>query len=223
MVSATHERIDAIIVWKTGSQTPLALWRGAARKNLVGELHTQGLTVSEIQKRLATGRTSTGQIINMGTKPIYETLHKFGFKPSRYSASYLSLRQEAADLNREGRSLDWIAQHFNERGLVSASGKPWAASLIAGLLRTIGKKAESFENIHRRAIEDARARGLNYEQMVVEFNEKQIRRKKGCRQPWTAKFIEKRWNALQRSQSKREQKELTGREQSECIVLKKSA
>jgi DNA invertase Pin-like site-specific DNA recombinase len=223
VVSATHERIDAIIVWKTGSQTPLALWRGAARKNLVGELHAQGLTVSEIQKRLATGRTSTGQIINMGTKTIYEALHKLGFKPSRYSTSYLSLRRKAADLNREGRSLDWIAQHFNEQGLLSASGKPWAASLVAGLLRTIGKKAESFENTHRRAIEDARVRGLNYDQMAVEFNEKQIRRKKGCRQPWTAKFIEKRWEALQQLHGKREQKELTGREQSEYIVLKKTA
>ena len=223
VVSATHERIDARIIWKTGDQTSLALWRGAARNNLIRELHADGLAVSEIQKRLAAGRTSTGQIMNITTNTIYETLHKLGLKPSRYSAGYLSLREKAAELNREGRSLDWIAQHFNEEGLLSASGKPWAGSLVSGLLRTIGKKAESFESIHSRAIEDASARGLDYEQMANEFNEKKIRRKKGCRKAWTAHFIEKRWNTLQQRQRKREQNELAERERFEAVVLKKSA
>ena len=161
--------------------------------------------------------------MNITTNTIYERLHKLGLKPSRYSAGYLSLREKAAELNREGRSLDWIAQHFNEEGLLSASGKPWAGSLVSGLLRTIGKKAESFESIHIRAIEDASARGLNYEQMAIEFNEKKIRRKKGCRKAWTAHFIEKRWNTLQQRQRKREQNELAERERSEAVVLKKSA
>jgi hypothetical protein len=210
VVAGTHEKIDATIIWKTGGQTSLLLWRGAARKNLICELHAQGLAVSEIQKRLAAGQASTGQIINTSKKRIYERLHKAGFKPSKYSADYLALREKAAALNREGRSLDWIAQHFNDQGLVSASGKPWSESLIAGLLRTIGKKAESFANIHRRAIEEALSRGLDYEQMAHEFNEKQIRRKKDCRQRWTARFIEKRWETLQQLQRKQQQKQLAG-------------
>ena len=193
------------------------------RKIALKKRFAEGLAVSEIQKRLAAGRTSTGQTMNITTNTIYETLHKLGLKPSRYSAGYLSLREKAAELNREGRSLDWIAQHFNEEGLLSASGKPWAGSLVSGLLRTIGKKAESFESIHSRAIEDANARGLNYKQMAIEFNEKKIRRKKGCRKAWTAHFIEKRWNTLQQRQRKREQNELAERERSEAVVLKKSA
>ena len=139
VVSATHERIDARIIWKTGDQTSLALWRGAARNNLIRELHAEGLAVSEIQKRLAAGRTSTGQIMNITTNAIYERVHKLGLKPSRYSAGYLSLREKAAELNREGRSLDWIAQHFNEEGLLSI-GKPWAGSLVSGSFEPSARK-----------------------------------------------------------------------------------
>ncbi len=40
------------------------------------------------------------------------------------------------------------------------------------------------EDIHRNAIADARARGLNYKEMAIEFNENKIRRRDG--QPWTA-------------------------------------
>src|SRR5262249_19186474 len=62
LVKGTRERIDATIVWKTGSQTSLAIWRGFGRYNLIRELHEQNLTVSEIRQQLATGKNSTGQI-----------------------------------------------------------------------------------------------------------------------------------------------------------------
>src|SRR4030095_8179362 len=62
LVKATRERLDATIVWKTGSQTSLAIWRGFGRYNLIRELHEQNFTVPEIRERLATGKNSTGQI-----------------------------------------------------------------------------------------------------------------------------------------------------------------
>jgi hypothetical protein len=41
--------------------------------------------------------------------------------------------------------------------------------MIEHLLDANGHKQESLENIHRRAIMEARARGLNYGQMAVEL------------------------------------------------------
>ena len=60
LVKATKERIDATIVWKTGSQTSLVIWRGLGRYNLIRELYAQNLTVPEMKERLATGATPPG-------------------------------------------------------------------------------------------------------------------------------------------------------------------
>ena len=104
VVAATDERLEATISGKLAVKRLYLLWRGAGRKNLISELHERGLAVSEIQKRLAAGQTSTGQSIKTSKKRNYERLHKAGFKPSQYSAAYLALREKAAGLNREGQS-----------------------------------------------------------------------------------------------------------------------
>ena len=76
--------------------------------------------------------------------------------------------------------------------------------MVYGLLRADGNTAVSLEEIHRNAIADARARGLNYKEMAIEFNEKKIRRRDG--QPWTPRDIKNRWanlNILSRQRFKK--------------------
>jgi hypothetical protein len=97
-----------------------------------------------------------------------------------YSASYLSLRRKAAELDREGQSLEAIARYFNEQGYASRSGKSWTHFMVDHLLRDNGHKQEPLENIHRNAIAEAQERGLNYQQIADEFNKKNLRRRGSC-------------------------------------------
>ncbi len=162
LVRATKERIDATIVWKTGSQTSLAIWRGFGRYILIRELHGQNLTTLQIKQHLAAGKTSTGQIVNIGLSQILVMLRKMNLKPIRTPANYFSLRQIAAELSQEGRTAVWIAKHFTEQGFPSASHKPWNRAMVDWLLERSGTKPESLEDLHRSAFNEARARGLNY-------------------------------------------------------------
>ena len=73
--------------------------------------------------------------------------------------------------------------------------------MVEHLIRANGQKQESLENIHRRAITEARARGLDYSQMAAEFNQKNFRRRGGL--PWTAKSVAVRWSDLKRMQRER--------------------
>lgn len=206
VVAATKQRIDATIFWKSGGQTPITIWRDVGRYNLIKELHAEKLTIFEIQEHLAGGRTSTGQKVKITVGRLYVILRKLGLKPNRFSAEYLSLREKALSLSREGRSTEWITEHFNEQGFKSPSGKPWTRDMVYALLRAQGKKANSLEEIHRAAITEARARALNYRQMAEEFNERGIRRRDG--QPWTARDVKKRWGDLNRLERQRAQKGL---------------
>ena len=177
VVTADNERIDATVVWKSGAKTPVFVWRARSRHHLIRELHAQQLTASEIKERLAAGKTSTGQLINMSVGAIQLSLRKMGLSAAKHSASHLAVRRKAAALDLEGQSLDAIARHFNEQGLKSPSGKPWTHFMVEHLIRASGQKRESLENIHRRAITEARTRGLDYSQMAAEFNQMNFRRR----------------------------------------------
>jgi DNA invertase Pin-like site-specific DNA recombinase len=205
VVAATKERIDATIVWKTGRETPLSIWRDVGRYNLIRELHAQKLTVFEIQEHLAAGKTSTGQAVKITVGRLYMILRKLGLKPNRFTVDNLSLKKKALELNREGKSLESIARQFEEEGIKSASGKPWTDHMVYSLVRRYFKKLTPLEDEHRKAIGEARARGLNYRQMAIEFNERKIRRRDG--QPWRPRDIRKRWADLNRLHRKRAQEE----------------
>jgi DNA invertase Pin-like site-specific DNA recombinase len=221
VVRATKERIDATIFWKSGAQTPIVIWRDIGRYNLINELHAQKLTVLEIKDHLAAGKTSTGQKVKITVGRLYMILRKLGLKPNRFSADYLSLRDKALALNREGQSVDWITEHFNQKGFQSASGAPWTRDMVYGLLRAQGKKPILLEQIHREAITEARARGLNYREMAKEFNERGIRRRDG--QPWTARDVKKRWADLNRLERKWAEKGSQTTELSGPVVFKRLA
>jgi len=222
LVKSTKERIDATIVWKTGSQTSLAIWRGFARHNLIRPLHEQNLTVPEIRERLATGKNSTGQITVLCLGQIRAILRKLGLQPHRHSAEIRSLREKASEFSREGRPYEWIAKEFNDHGFPSPSGKQWSRFMVEWLLHTAEKNSEPLEELHRRAFLDALARGLDYEEMAVEFNERKLRRGNNYRQPWTASYVSCRWYKLKRLQQKREQNASAKVAVSEPVILKKS-
>jgi recombinase len=151
VVSATKERIDATIFWKTGEQTPMVLWRGTGRYVLIRELHAHGLTVFEIKEHLAAGETSNGQKMNITVGRLYDVLRELGLKPNRFSADHLALRQRAWELHLSGQSTDSIADHFNEQRFKSASGAPWTQSMVHGLLRAQGKTAIVMKFAARRS------------------------------------------------------------------------
>ena len=201
VVTATKERIDAVIHWKSIAKTPIVIWRGVGCYNLIRELHQQKLTVPEIQEHLAQGKTSTSQKLEITIGSLYRIFPKLGLEPNRFSSGYLSLREKALTLNRRGKSVDWITEYFSEQGYKSSSGKPWTRDMVYGLLRAQGKRPISLEDSHREAIQEAKDRGLNYVQMAEEFNLRGIRRRDG--QPWTPRDVKKRWTDLNRLKRQR--------------------
>jgi hypothetical protein len=95
--------------------------------------------------------------------------------------------------------------------------------MIYHLTSTPGAKDPKLLEIHRKAIMDARARGLNYRQMAREFNEKQVPRRKGSRGPWTGGAVMNIWSELNLLQYDLEQAGSTGTGASDTEDLKKSA
>lgn len=177
--------------------------------------------VSQIQEHLAAGKTSTGQKVELTEGRLYVILRKLGLKPNRFTVDYLSLKKKALELNREGESLKSIARQFNEQGIKSASGKPWTEEMVYGLVRRYFKKVTSLEDEHRKAIAEARARGLNARQIAVELNERKIRRRDG--QSWRPRDVTRRWAQLNWLQRKWAQKESMRTELTEHAAQKRSA
>jgi hypothetical protein len=130
LIAATTERVDATIVWKAGGQTPVFVWRLLGRHNLIRELHSQGLTALEIKEHLSAGKTSNGQVLNVSLGRLQSRLKRMGLKAAQRPASYFLARKKAAEMDREGRSLAFIAEHLNKQGFASASGRPWTALMV---------------------------------------------------------------------------------------------
>ena len=221
VIAASKEQIQATLFWRSGAQTPISMWTVVGRRHLIGELHAEKLTTAEIQQHLAAGKTSTGQSVNLSLDRIRFLQHRLGLKPHRYLAGNIPLGRKAAELKRKGRLVEWISQHFNEQAFASPRGQSWTPRMVYDLINNIGEKVETLGDIHRKAIMEARARGLNYREMAVEFNEKKIPRRKDCDRPWTERNLAHTWSKLNLRQAKRQQK--TGNQESEPVVLKKSA
>ena len=213
VVAATKDKLEGTIYWKAVAQTPFLIWRGAGVLNLIRELHAQKLTTREIQQHLAAGKTSTGQVLTLCINKICEKLKTLGLKPAHLSADYLALGQKACDLRREGLSPASIAQHLNDQGFTTISGKPWSDSTVKMLLRAVGRKDQSLNALHRALISEARLRGLTYKEIAREFNEKKIPR--FGTSVWTARSVWTRWTVLKRLRDKRPPKKLIEVEESE--------
>jgi hypothetical protein len=140
---------------------------------------------------MAAGETSTGQRRSYNVLSIYLILKKLGLKPHRRPKWLSLLRDEAAKLYNEGRSMRQIAARFNEQGLKSLFGKPWTKKLIASLLSDADKKRNSLDRIHFEAISEARRRGLKPGEIAAEFNRRNVPRRDN--RSWTARGINERW------------------------------
>lgn len=190
-VSATKEKIEGVVRWKSGHTMPILVWLQAGRHNLIRELHAEGLSVPEIQERMATGENSTGQRRSYNFLSIYLILKKLRLKPHRRPKWLALLREEAAKLYSEGRTMRQIADRFNEQGRRSVSGKPWTKKLIFSLLSDADKNRNGLDRIHFEAISEARKRGLKASEIAAEFNEKDVPRRDN--RPWTARAVNERW------------------------------
>src|SRR5207249_6527817 len=100
--------------------------------------------------------------------------------------------------------------------------KRWTARIVYDLMAKLGEKVETLGDVHRRAIIEARKRGLSYREMAIAFNEKGIPRRKDSRHPWTERNLAYTWSKLHLRHN-RQHKGSTDTEQSEPVVLKKSA
>jgi hypothetical protein len=222
LIAATTERIDATIVWKASGQTPVFVWRVLGRHNLIRELHSQGLTALEIKEHLSAGKTSTGQVLNLCRDRIYTHLKQMGLKAAQRQASYFSARQKAVELDRQGRSLTFIARCLNEKGFASASGRPWTHSMVGYMLRMTGHEAEPIDQLHYRLMSQALGRGLSYRQIANEFNRKKIRLL-GVLQTWTASSVKRRWTKLNNLGEIRRPQIFAAAEESKESTFKRSA
>ena len=181
--------------------TSLTIWQRGSWANLIRELHAQKLTTPEIREHLAAGKTLTGQAVSLTLGGLYHILKSLDLKPHHRSLGYFSALQKAIELDREGQSAQSIAQYLNEHGFTKDPGKTWTHHMVRDLFR--GKKLEPLENVHRRMIGEALARGIDYSQIADELNGKNIRRNGGQR--WTAESVATRWYYLSRMERKREQ------------------
>jgi hypothetical protein len=140
---------------------------------------------------MAAGENSTGQRRSYNLLSIYLILKKLGLKPHRRPKWLSLLRDEAAKLYNEGRSMRQIADRFNEKGLKSVSGKRWTKKLIFSLLSEAHKKRYTLDRIQFEAISEARKRGLKSSDIAAEFNSKDVPRRDN--RLWTARAIDERW------------------------------
>jgi DNA invertase Pin-like site-specific DNA recombinase len=190
-VIATKEKIEGVVRWKSGQTMPVNVWLQAGRHNLIRELHAEGLSVPEIQERMAAGENSTGQRRSYNVLSIYLILKKLGLKPHRQPKWVSLLREEAVKLYNEGRTMRQIADRFNQQGLKTISGKPWTKKLIFSLLSDADKDRHTLDQIHFDAISKARKLGLKAREIAAEFNEKDVPRRDN--RPWTARAVSERW------------------------------
>ena len=93
---------------------------------------------------------------------------------------------------------------------------------LNGYFIRLRKTRSRWKSFTGRAILDALARGLDYEEMAVEFNERKLRRGNNYRQPWTAKYLILRWGKLRQRQQKREQEQSANAALGQVAILKKS-
>jgi Recombinase len=150
VVTKTKNRCyDRLAVRWSNFFNHLAAWKFG---NLIRELHAQTLTTPEIRERLAAGKTSTGEVVEMNLDMIRRRLSKINLKAGKYSVHQLQMLQKIAELDREGRSFASIAHYLNEHGFTSASGKSWNRGMVAHLLYGTGRKRESLENIGEHSL-----------------------------------------------------------------------
>ena len=95
--------------------------------------------------------------------------------------------------------------------------------MVYDLTSKLDKKLPRLGDIHRNAIKDARARGLNYREMAREFNEKGIPRRGDARRRWTARMVGQTYRRLNLVQNNSKTEKANGTKEISTTDLLKSA
>lgn len=195
-VATTPHSIEITVVWASGAQTPVRLWRRDGVDELIRQRHAEGMTVCEIREWLAAGDRTTGQRWERTTAAVYQALRRLGLRPHPGRQTMALHRGRARDLYESGKSLREIAAQFNDAGSRTPNGKKWNANAVHRALGlTLGR--DRYVRLHRALLEDAKRRGLTHRQTADEFNAKRVPRY--SRRPWTSDAIRQRSIVLRRA------------------------
>lgn len=195
MVNAGAKTIEGTIVWTSGAQTPLKLWRRAGLDDVVRERHALGMTVAEIRTSLIHGDQSTGQKWRVTKACIYGKLRRLGLQPHRAQRDKGLDRGKLEHLHARGLTMRQIAAQLNGEGLLTPTGRTWTDSTVFHWLGRRGRRNE-LEGLHLAALEDAKRRGLSDRDAASEFNVRGVPRV--GRRTWTADAVRQRRTTLNR-------------------------
>ena len=144
LIATTEERIDGVVVWRTGARTPFFLHLRPGMLELVKGMHAKGLTAREIQQRLAAGDPDTGQQWHYVRKHIYVLHEELGLRPNERRAFRPELLEEARRLHDQGLPARAVADALNASGLTTPMGRPWTKDSVRHALKPAEKR------FHRR-------------------------------------------------------------------------
>jgi hypothetical protein len=156
VIHRTDEAIEATIMWASGAETSLRVWRRRGLYNLIRWLHGEGRTVPEIRAALAVGDPTTGQRWSRTAGGIYQVLKRLGLRPHPVPRGLRVDQSLIRRLYDDGLTLNEIADQLNARGLTTARGKAWAPYALQHWLGN-GSRRDRLEKLHRTVIEDANA------------------------------------------------------------------
>src|SRR5205823_1764506 len=128
VVRADAEAVEGTIVWVSGAETPVRVWRREGLRWLIRERHAAGMTVPEIQVWLANGEPETGQRWKRTTSSIYQVLRRFGLRPNPVPRRIAVDRAAVQRLYDGGLTLREIAARLDADGVRTTSGKPWTGN-----------------------------------------------------------------------------------------------
>jgi DNA invertase Pin-like site-specific DNA recombinase len=135
LISRDERRIDVTIVWRSGARTSHPLRRRAGVYEWVGQLHAEGLTVPEIQERLAAGDPDTGQRWPYVRKHIYVIHKKLGLRPNQRRDYKPAILAHVRRLYDRGLSAPAIARELNATGSTTPTGRPWTKHSVLHALK----------------------------------------------------------------------------------------
>lgn len=195
-VSTTPLSIEMTLLWASGAQTALRLWRRAGVDELIRQRHADGMTAYEIRNWLAYGDTTTGQRWERTTAAVYQALRRLGLRPNPARQTMALHRARVRELHDDGKTLGEIASILNASGSRTPHGSPWK---INSVYRALGLElgADRYAELHGELIADAKCRGLTAKQTADEFNAKRVPRYSA--QPWTADAVRQRGCVLRRA------------------------
>lgn len=140
LIATTEQRIDGVIVWRTGARTPFFLHRRPGMLELVKGMHAKGLAAREIQTQLAAGDPDTGQHWHYVLKHIYVLHEELGLRPNERRAFRPELLGEVRRLHDQGLPAREVADALNAAGLTTPTGRRWTKDSVRHALKPAEKR-----------------------------------------------------------------------------------